>query len=309
MLEVRLSGPKGGPAVAPPPPTQQPAHRNQQPTAISSIPTTGNTIHVLMTSGGSAYQNYQTRIHYATFLLAQWKPGGGAMVAFTRILHRTVPDALMDEVPTFHAVPLQPECDRWCEYPVSDRPNAVRQFFDAAATTAPALIRAPWILMTEADYVWLKPVAAPAAEDPTARSIGFPFSYIDPLYPTVQPIMRRYFPESARALTDIPATGPAPPRWRQRPAGGRGRVIRGGLSWGGKSREELTLAAILNKLRVLVLEFQQWCAKLGTAQFSRQISSPLRREVSLPGLALELIAPVRQRIVVTGSRTIINDRK
>ena len=86
-------------------------------------------------------------------------------------------------------------------------------------------------------------------------------------------------------------------------------MIRGGLSWGGKSREELTLAAILNKLRVLVLEFQQWCAKLGTAQFSRQISSPLRREVSLPGLALELIAPVRQRIVVTGSRTIINDRK
>lgn len=36
------------------------------------------------------------------------------------------------QVPTFRADPLTPSCDGWCEFPVSDRPNAVRQFFDAA---------------------------------------------------------------------------------------------------------------------------------------------------------------------------------
>lgn len=36
------------------------------------------------------------------------------------------------QVPTFRADPLTPSCDSWCEFPVSDRPNAVRQFFDAA---------------------------------------------------------------------------------------------------------------------------------------------------------------------------------
>ena len=37
-------------------------------------------------------------------------------------------------------------------YPVSDRANAVRQFFDAAKQD-PELIQAPWIYMIESDYV------------------------------------------------------------------------------------------------------------------------------------------------------------
>ena len=36
------------------------------------------------------------------------------------------------QVPTFRADPLNPKCDTWCEFPVSDRPNAVAQFFKAA---------------------------------------------------------------------------------------------------------------------------------------------------------------------------------
>lgn len=31
---------------------------------------------------------------------------------------------------------LQPECDNWCAYPVSDRANAVRQFLEAARADA-----------------------------------------------------------------------------------------------------------------------------------------------------------------------------
>ena len=44
------------------------------------------------------------------------------------------------QVPTFRADPLTPACDSWCDFPVSDRPNAVRQFFDAAVRQ-PSLIQ------------------------------------------------------------------------------------------------------------------------------------------------------------------------
>lgn len=138
----------------------------------------GEAVHVLFTSNGSPYLNFQSRIMYATFKLAQQMPGGDKLVAMTRILHRTRPDELMDEIPTFRADPIQPKCDQWCEFPVSDRPNAVNQFF-AAARKDPSMIKAPWLLLIEGDYVWAKPIRAPKAEsaDP---SWAFPFSYINP---------------------------------------------------------------------------------------------------------------------------------
>jgi hypothetical protein len=44
-------------------------------------------------------------------------------------------------VPTFRSDPLTPACDTWCEFPVSDRPNAVAQFLAAAQRNA-SLIQA-----------------------------------------------------------------------------------------------------------------------------------------------------------------------
>ena len=61
------------------------------------------------------------------------------------------------KIPTFRADPLQPECDHWCWFPVADRANAVQQWLDAAAVD-PSLIKAPWLLMLESDYVWIKPL-------------------------------------------------------------------------------------------------------------------------------------------------------
>ena len=145
---------------------------------------------------------------YGTYQLVQKMPGGDQLVAFTRILHRTKPDVLVDEVgspearasgsvqpawpiqnlrpsccmhagcwpaaapqlpashtllqrasercsqwagdaeakrllqvPSWQAQPLTPACDQWCEFPVSDRPNAVAQWLQAAAKQ-PALIKA-----------------------------------------------------------------------------------------------------------------------------------------------------------------------
>ena len=49
--------------------------------------------------------------------------------------------ALPGQVPTFRADPLTPACDSWCEFPVSDRPNAVAQFM-AAAVKDPSMIKA-----------------------------------------------------------------------------------------------------------------------------------------------------------------------
>jgi hydroxyproline O-arabinosyltransferase len=47
------------------------------------------------TSNGSPYTNFQNRIMYATYKLAQQEPGGEVLAGFTRILHRTAPDELM----------------------------------------------------------------------------------------------------------------------------------------------------------------------------------------------------------------------
>ena len=53
------------------------------------------------------------RIAYATYQLVLNTPGGERFTGFTRILHRTKPDELMNEIPTFRADPLQPACDDW----------------------------------------------------------------------------------------------------------------------------------------------------------------------------------------------------
>lgn len=177
--------------------------------------TTGDTIHTLCTSNGSPYLNFQLRIMYGTYQLVQKMPGGEKLVAFTRILHRQQPDVLMSEIPTWRVEPLHPQCDTWCEFPVADRPNAVQQWVDAARKNS-SLIQAPWLLMIETDYVWMKPIAAPQAES-KALSIAFPFGYITPQAPILEAVMRLMYPPSKGPLSDIPATGPAPVlmRWQQ----------------------------------------------------------------------------------------------
>ncbi|KAL4517798.1 hypothetical protein Ndes2526B_g02196 [Nannochloris sp. 'desiccata'] len=171
------------------------------------FPSTGDTIHVLLTSGGGAYQNFQSRMMYGTYHMVRKLPEGQKLVAFTRILHRVKTDALMKEIPTFHAKPLQPECDVWCDFPPASRPDAVRQFFDAAKKR-PSMIKAPWVFMTECDYVWIKPVTAPRAEDMASKSIAFLFTYIQPTNPGIIDVIERLHP--GRPSSEIPPTGPAP---------------------------------------------------------------------------------------------------
>lgn len=71
-------------------------------------------------------------------------------------------------------------------------------------------LQAPWLLMIETDYVWMKPLQAPPAEDASAASVAFPFGYIDPRYPVIEGVMRKMYPVEKGPLGDVPGSGPAP---------------------------------------------------------------------------------------------------
>lgn len=190
----------------------EPAHAAEQEGASSRLlgekrQPAATSIHTVCPSNGSPYQNYQMRIAYATYKLTLGMPGGERHTGFTRVLHRGSPDELMDEVPTFRANPLQPACDNWCEYPVSDRANAVRQFLEAAQRDS-SLIKGEWLYVIESDYVFMKPLELPTPTDLQTDGWGFFFDYIQP---TAHPeSMRKLYPESAGPIGDVPRTGPAP---------------------------------------------------------------------------------------------------
>ncbi|KDD74122.1 hypothetical protein H632_c1552p0 [Helicosporidium sp. ATCC 50920] len=164
-------------------------------------------VHTLITSNGSPYQNYQSRILHSNWQLMSERPDGRHLVAFTRVLHRTQPDFLMTEIPTFLAKPNHPECDGWCEYPVADRASAVQEFFEATKKD-PGMLKADWIYMVESDYVFAVPPALPAPLAPGLRGWAYEFNYIFPEHEAVA--MRKLYPESRGPLSDIPPSGPAP---------------------------------------------------------------------------------------------------
>eukprot|EP00195_Chlamydomonas_chlamydogama_P009547 CAMPEP_0202895500 /NCGR_PEP_ID=MMETSP1392-20130828/4679_1 /ASSEMBLY_ACC=CAM_ASM_000868 /TAXON_ID=225041 /ORGANISM="Chlamydomonas chlamydogama, Strain SAG 11-48b" /LENGTH=453 /DNA_ID=CAMNT_0049580525 /DNA_START=68 /DNA_END=1426 /DNA_ORIENTATION=+ len=171
----------------------------------------GDTIHTLFTSSGDGYQNYQTRILWGTYNVAKKMPGGEKLTGFTRILHRTVPDVLMDEIPTFHAPNTRyANCDDGaCEYPVANRPTAIRQFFEAAAKNS-SLVQGAWMLMIETDYVVMRPHKAPGdAYDPSVPGAQFYYDYIMPQHPDAVPWIQKLL-GPGKDIKTVPASGPAP---------------------------------------------------------------------------------------------------
>jgi len=145
---------------------------------------------------------------YGTYKLVQKMPGGEKLTGFTRILHKVEPDECMDEIPTFHAKPLHPECDIWCDFPVADRPNAVAQWI-ASAQRDPSIIKGAWIVMLECDYVWMKPLQAPGnAYDPSVLGQQFHFGYIMAQHADCSSIIKRLY--GGKDPADVPNSGPAP---------------------------------------------------------------------------------------------------
>ena len=136
-------------------------------------------VHFVLTSNGNPYGNWQTRFTYYSFNRVKDRPGS-VLKKFTRILHRSVDDELMDEIPTFRADPGTPECEKWCDFPVNDRPAAVRAWL--AHDSAGAGPRYRYIMMGEPDYLFIKPITA-AHLPPPGEATAFRYGYINPDYP------------------------------------------------------------------------------------------------------------------------------
>jgi len=119
--------------------------------------------------------------------------------ATPRLLHRRTDDELMGEVPTVRVDSLHAACDKWCEFPVADRPNAVAAWL----LTADAKL-GEWLYMIETDYVWMKPLPPPALG---AKPQAFHFHYINPLYPGLNTVIANMW---GGDQTTIPCSGPAP---------------------------------------------------------------------------------------------------
>eukprot|EP00798_Chlamydomonas_sp_ICE-L_P017194 gene17194-23512_t len=180
-LETDTSGTKLDPAVEVATSSVTASSTTKATSQINNIE--GDTIHTVITSGGSGYQNFQGRIMYGTYKLVQAMPGGEKLTGFTRILHHVKEDELMEEIPTFHAKPMHPECDTWCDFPVADRPNAVWQWIQAVVKD-PSMMKGAWVLLGECDYVWMRPLQAPG--DAFASNVPgqqYKFGYIDAQHP------------------------------------------------------------------------------------------------------------------------------
>lgn len=161
-------------------------------------------VHVVVTSNGNRYMNWQTRVLYANYkktAAAGSDYGPELLRAFTRVLHRTSDDELMREVPTLRFRPSQPDCDVWCEYPVADRSQALLEWLDT-----PDAERFEHVLIIETDYVFIAPPNLAPLPAP-GHALSFPFGYIDPTRPEHAHVIARYYPGDPAA---IPQTGNAP---------------------------------------------------------------------------------------------------
>jgi len=104
------------------------------------------------------------------------------MGGFTRILHSGEPDDLMDEIPTFVAQTL-PQGIVNDGYVVLNRPWAFVQWIEKAK------IPEKYVLMSEPDHVWLKPMPNLMVGKNAA---AFPFFYIEPSKAEYLPIVQRF---------------------------------------------------------------------------------------------------------------------
>ena len=163
----------------------------QPPTCITTV----------VTTNGDDSSNWQTRILYKTWLSTRAAESETLLQHFVRVLHRTTPDALMEEVPTVRVDPLRPECDGGCDFVVADRADALTKF-----SLTPEAARCSHILMIEPDFLFIKPIPRQILPS-DGHSIGYVYSYVDPSHADIVNISKQYY---AGDLIDVPRTGNSP---------------------------------------------------------------------------------------------------
>ena len=165
-------------------------------------------VHTVLTSNGNSYMNWQTRVMYATWQAAARAeaPGSGRiMTAFTRVLHRSTDDELMQEVPTWRVDPLRPSCDTYCDFPVADRAAALAEW-----ALSPDSQRCSHVMMVETDYLFVRPLP-PSILPSAGHAVGFHFGYIAPEAASAAPVCKKFLPPELRdKLALVPQTGNSP---------------------------------------------------------------------------------------------------
>ena len=76
----------------------------------------------------------------------------------------------MAEVPTVRVDSLHAACDKWCEFPVADRPDALRKWLQTDDS------RRGGGSSVETDYVWKRPLSLP----PVPPAVGVPLPLHQP---------------------------------------------------------------------------------------------------------------------------------
>ena len=107
-------------------------------------------LHTMITSNGQPYMNWQTRVFHQTWRKAAAEPGS-PLRHFTRVLHRTKDDELVNEIHTIRIDPTHAECDAGCDYAVKDRARAIAKW-----TELPDSRRCSHVLMAETDYLFVR---------------------------------------------------------------------------------------------------------------------------------------------------------
>ena len=161
-------------------------------------------LHTMITSNGAPYMNWQTRVFYQTWKKAASEPDS-VLRKFTRILHRTKDDDLVELIPTWRADPSHPECDGFCDYAVKDRARAIAQWMKTDDSK-----QCSHILMAETDYLFIRS-PPPSVMLAKGYSYGFLFGYINPSYPDAKPASLILHDETRDGpLKDVYQTGNAP---------------------------------------------------------------------------------------------------
>lgn len=159
--------------------------------------------HVVITAAGSA-THWQSRVGYYWFKKVKQDceaAGECQMGSFTRLLHTGEPDDLMNEIPTWVAQPLPAEHPDH-GYIVLNRPYALMQWVQQVT------IPEKYVLMSEPDHVWLKPMPnLMRGEHPAA----FPFFYIEPSKKEYNSIVAKFVgPVTPAQSEEIAPIGNAP---------------------------------------------------------------------------------------------------
>lgn len=125
--------------------------------------------HIVMTSGGGTYSNWETEICYYWYLKAKDRPGS-SMGGFTRLLHAKEDDELSKKIHTIRVDPLgHPGVG---QFPPLARPLALKMLMDMPDNG----ITEDYVMMAEPDHIFLD--AVPNWASPT-KPAAFPFFYID----------------------------------------------------------------------------------------------------------------------------------